>query len=261
MSGLPAKGAMIQIHDLDEVELIRASARIVGQCLLMLSREVRPGVSTLELDRLAEGFIRDSGGEPAFKGYRGFPASICASINEEVVHGIPGARRILREGDIVSLDIGVKREGFFGDAARTFPVGEVSSTAARLLDGTERALEAGIAQARPGNRVSDISAAIEREVTRHRFRVVRALVGHGIGRELHEEPQVPNYGRMGEGPKLKEGMVLAIEPMVNAGTAEVLTLSDQWTVVTADRNLSAHFEHTVAIGSEGPVNLSKIEAD
>jgi len=261
VSGLPAKGAMIQIHDLDEVELIRASARIVGQCLLMLSREVRPGVSTLELDRLAEGFIRDSGGEPAFKGYRGFPASICASINEEVVHGIPGARRILREGDIVSLDIGVKREGFFGDAARTFPVGEVSSTAARLLDATERALEAGIAQARPGNRVSDISAAIEREVTRHRFRVVRALVGHGIGRELHEEPQVPNYGRMGEGPKLKEGMVLAIEPMVNAGTAEVLTLSDQWTVVTADRNLSAHFEHTVAIGSEGPVNLSKIEAD
>lgn len=261
MSGVPAKGAMIQIHDLDEVELIRASARLVGQCLLMLSREVRPGVSTLELDRMAEAFIRDSGGEPAFKGYRGFPASICASINEEVVHGIPSAKRFLREGDIVSLDIGVKREGFFGDAARTFPVGEVSSTATRLLDATERALEAGIAQARPGNRVSDISAAIEREVMRHRFRVVRALVGHGIGRELHEEPQVPNYGRMGEGPKLKEGMVLAIEPMVNAGTAEVLTLSDQWTVVTADRSLSAHFEHTVAIGSEGPVNLSKIEAD
>ena len=261
MSGVPAKGAMIQIHDLDEVELIRASARLVGQCLLMLSREVRPGVSTLELDRMAEAFIRDSGGEPAFKGYRGFPASICASINEEVVHGIPSAKRFLREGDIVSLDIGVKREGFFGDAARTFPVGEVSSTATRLLDATERALEAGIAQARPGNRVSDISAAIEREVMRHRFRVVRALVGHGIGRELHEEPQVPNYGRMGEGPKLKEGMVLAIEPMVNAGTAEVLTLSDQWTVVTADRSLSAHFEHTVAIGPEGPVNLSKIEAD
>jgi len=261
MSGAPTKGAMIQIHSPDEVELIRGSARIVGQCLLMLSREVRPGVSTLELDRLAEKFIRDSGGEPAFKGYRGFPASICASINEEVVHGIPSAKRFLREGDIVSLDIGVKREGFFGDAARTFPVGEVSSTATRLLDATERALEAGIAQARPGNRVSDISAAIEREVMRHRFRVVRALVGHGIGRELHEEPQVPNYGRMGEGPKLKEGMVLAIEPMVNAGTAEVLTLSDQWTVVTADRSLSAHFEHTVAIGSEGPVNLSKIEAD
>ena len=261
MSGLPAKSAMIQIHGPDEVELIRASARIVGQCLLMLSREVRPGVSTLDLDRLAEAFIRDSGGEPAFKGYRGFPASICASINEEVVHGIPSAKRILREGDIVSLDIGVKREGFFGDAARTFPIGEVSSTASRLLDATEHALTAGIAQARPGNRVSDISAAIEREVTRHRFRVVRALVGHGIGRELHEEPQVPNYGRMGEGPKLKEGMVLAIEPMVNAGTAEVLTLSDQWTVVTADRSLSAHFEHTVAIGAEGPVNLSKIEAD
>ena len=252
---------MIQIKDLDEVELIRASAQIVGRCLLMLSREVRPGISTLELDRMAETFIRDSGGEPAFKGYRGFPASICASINEEVVHGIPSGKRFLREGDIVSLDIGVKRQGFFGDAARTFPVGEVSSTAARLLEVTERALEAGIQQARPGNRVSDISAAIEREVTKSRFKVVRALVGHGIGRDLHEEPQVPNYGRVGEGPKLKEGMVLAIEPMVNAGTAEVLTLSDQWTVVTADKGLSAHFEHTVAIGADGPAILSRVEAD
>ena len=252
---------MIQIHDLDEVGLIRESAQIVGRCLLMLSREVRPGVSTLELDRLAEAFIRDSGGEPAFKGYRGFPASICASINEEVVHGIPSASRFLREGDIVSLDIGVKREGFFGDAEHTCAVGEVTPVATKLLEATQRALEAGIEQARPGNRVSDISAAIEREVTRHRFRVVRALVGHGIGRELHEEPQVPNYGRVGEGPKLKEGMVLAIEPMVNAGTAEVLTLPDQWTVVTADRNLSAHFEHTVAIGADGPVILSKVEAD
>jgi methionyl aminopeptidase len=261
VSGVPTKDAMIQIHDLDEVKLIGESARIVGLCLLMLSREVRPGVSTLELDRLAEAFIRAQGAEPAFKGYRGFPASICSSINEEVVHGIPSAKRILREGDIVSLDIGAKREGFFGDAARTYPVGEVSSTATRLLEVTQKALEAGIAQARPGNRVSDISAAIEREVTRSRFRVVRALVGHGIGRELHEEPQVPNYGRMGEGPKLREGMVLAIEPMVNAGSAEVLTLSDQWTVVTADRSLSAHFEHTVAIGAEGPVILSKVEAD
>src|SRR3989442_11380208 len=252
---------MIQVHDLDEVGLIRRSAQIVGQCLLMLAGEVRPGVSTLDLDRLAEAFIRDSGGEPAFKGYRGFPASICASINEEVVHGIPNSKRFLREGDIVSLDIGAKREGFYGDAARTYPVGQVSSTATRLLEATRKALDAGIAQARPGNRVSDISAAIEQEVTRHRFKVVRALVGHGIGRELHEEPQVPNYGRTGEGPKLKEGMVLAIEPMVNSGTAEVLTLSDQWTVVTADRSLSAHFEHTVAIGAEGPVILSKVEAD
>lgn len=252
---------MIQIHELDEVELIRESAQIVGRCLLMLSREIRPGVSTLELDGLAEAFIRDSGGEPAFKGYRGFPASICASINEEVVHGIPSASRFLREGDIVSLDIGVKREGFFGDAAHTYAVGEVPAVATKLLEATQRALDAGIEQARSGNRVSDISAAIEREVTRHRFRVVRALVGHGIGRELHEEPQVPNYGRVGEGPKLKEGMVLAIEPMVNAGTAEVLTMPDQWTVVTADRNLSAHFEHTVAIGADGPLILSKVEAD
>ncbi|TMQ52834.1 MAG: type I methionyl aminopeptidase, partial [Candidatus Eisenbacteria bacterium] len=188
---------MIQIHELGEVELIRKSAQIVGRCLSMLSREIRPGVSTLELDRLAEAFIRDSGGEPAFKGYRGFPASVCASINEEVVHGIPSASRFLREGDIVSLDIGVKREGFFGDAAHTYAVGEVTPVATKLLEATQRGLEAGIEQARPGNRVSDISAAIEREVTRHRFRVVRALVGHGIGRELHEEPQVPNYGRVG----------------------------------------------------------------
>jgi len=252
---------MIQIHDPEEIARIRESARIVAQCLFTLSREIRPGISTLELDRLAETFIRDSGGEPAFKGYRGFPASICASINEEVVHGIPSASRRLREGDVLSLDIGVKKDGFFGDAARTFPVGNVSAKAVKLLEATQQGLHAGIEQARPGNRVSDISSAIEREVSRHGFRVVRALVGHGIGRELHEEPQVPNYGRAGEGPKLKEGMVLAIEPMVNAGTGEVLTLSDQWTVVTADRNLSAHFEHTVAIGAQGPEILSRVEAD
>ncbi len=252
---------MIQIHDLDEIERIRESAQIVGKCLLMLAREVRAGVSTLALDRLAEKFIRDEGGEPAFKGYRGFPASICSSINEEVVHGIPSAKRILREGDIVSLDIGVRRNGFYGDAAWTYPVGEVAPLAMKLMEATQRALEMGIEQARPGNRVSDISAAIEREATRDGFRVVRALVGHGIGRELHEEPQVPNYGRPGEGPKLREGMVLAIEPMVNAGAAEVLTLSDEWTVVTADRKLSAHFEHTVAIGAQGPQILSRVEAD
>ncbi|MBI4364507.1 MAG: type I methionyl aminopeptidase [Candidatus Latescibacteria bacterium] len=252
---------MIQIHDRDEVERIRESAQIVGRCLRMLSTEIRPGTTTLDLDRLAEEFIRDSGGEPAFKGYRGYPASICTSVNEEVVHGIPSAKRVLREGDIVSLDIGVKRKGFFGDAARTYPVGEVTAAATKLMDATARALEAGIERSRAGRRVSDISAAIEREATRAGFRVVRALVGHGIGRELHEEPQVPNYGRPGEGPKLEEGMVLAIEPMVNAGTADVLTLSDQWTVVTADRKLSAHFEHTVAITANGPMVLSRVEAD
>jgi methionyl aminopeptidase len=230
----------------------------------MLASEVRPGVSTQELDRVAEEFIRAEGGEPAFKGYRGFPASICASVNEEVVHGIPSAGRILREGDVISLDIGVRKGGFYGDAARTFPVGPVeklSEAARRLLEATERSLMAGIEMARPEGRVSDISAAIEREVKRSGFSVVRALVGHGVGRELHEEPQVPNYGRPGEGPRLRAGMVLAIEPMVNLGGADVVTLSDQWTVVTADRQLSAHFEHTVAIGEDGPEILSLVEVN
>jgi methionyl aminopeptidase len=251
----------VRINTPDEVERIRESAQIVGRCLLLLGREVRPGVSTKELDRMAEEFIRAEGGEPAFKGYRGYPASICASINEEVVHGIPSGKRVLKEGDVVSLDIGVKKAGFYGDAARTFAVGAISGEAQRLLEATERSLHAGIDQARPGGRVSDISAAIEREVKQSGFSVVRALVGHGVGRELHEEPQVPNYGRPGEGPRLRPGMVLAIEPMVNMGLADVITLSDQWTVVSADKSLSAHFEHTVAIGEDGPVVLSLVEAD
>ena len=196
---------------------IRESAQIVGRCLQMLGSEVRPGVSTKDLDRLAEEFIRAEGGEPAFKGYRGFPASICASVNEEVVHGIPSAKRVLKEGDVISLDIGVRKSGFYGDAARTFPVGTVSEAATRLLEATERSLQAGIEMAKPDGRVSDISAAIEREVKRSGFSVVRALVGHGVGRELHEEPQVPNYGRPGEGPRLRAGMVVAIEPMANLG--------------------------------------------
>lgn len=253
--------AMIRTYGPDEVALIRESARIVGRCLRALSREVRPGVTTQELDKTAEAFIRDHGGEPAFLGYRGYPASICASVNEEVVHGIPSKKRVLREGDVVSLDIGVKKAGFFADAARTFAVGTIDAEAARLLDTTERALAAGIERARAEGRVSDISAAIERTAKADGFSVVRALVGHGVGRALHEEPQVPNYGRPGEGPKLRVGMVLAIEPMVNAGTADVVTLADQWTVVTADRKRSAHFEHTVAIGAAGPEVLSLVEAD
>ena len=250
---------MIRINTAEELMRIRESAQIVGRCLRMLGGEVRAGVSTLDLDRMAEEFIRAEGGEPAFKGYRGFPASICASVNEEVVHGIPSAKRILKEGDVISLDIGVRKGGFYGDAARTFPVGAISEAARRLLEATERSLQAGIEMARPDGRVSDISAAIEREVKRSGFSVVRALVGHGVGRELHEEPQVPNYGRPGEGPRLRAGMVLAIEPMVNLGGADVVTLSDQWTVVTADRQLSAHFEHTVAIGEDGPEILSLVE--
>jgi methionyl aminopeptidase len=252
---------MIRTYDPEEVELIRESAQIVGRCLHALAREVRPGVTTLELNRVAEEFIRDQGGEPAFLGYRGYPASICASVNEEVVHGIPSAKRSLREGDVVSLDIGVKKAGFYADAARTFPVGTVTPALERLLETTERALQAGIEMAQPSGRVSDISAAIERTVREDGFSVVRALVGHGVGLALHEEPQVPNYGRPGEGPRLRVGMVLAIEPMVNAGTADVVTLADQWTVVTADRKASAHFEHTVAIGAAGPDVLSLVEAD
>jgi methionyl aminopeptidase len=227
----------------------------------MIGSEVAPGVSTMHLDRLAERFIRDAGGEPAFKGYRGFPASICASVNEEVVHGIPSEKRVLREGDVISVDIGVRRNGWYGDAARTFAVGEIDPETAKLLEATERALEHGMAMAKSGGRLSDISFAIEQEVKKDGFSVVRALVGHGIGRELHEEPQVPNYGRAGEGPRLMTGMTLAIEPMVNAGGADVVTLSDQWTVVTADSKRSAHFEHTVAIGLDGPQVLSRIEGD
>jgi methionyl aminopeptidase len=255
------KAVGIKIHTPEEIAKIRESAQIVGRCLRMIASEVHPGVSTMHLDRLAERFIRDSGGEPAFKGYRGFPASICASINEEVVHGIPSEKRILREGDVISVDIGVRRNGWYGDAARTFAVGEIDSETAKLLAATERSLEEGMAKARNGGRLSDISFAIEQEVKKEGFSVVRALVGHGIGRELHEEPQVPNYGRAGEGPRLQTGMTLAIEPMVNAGGADVVTLSDQWTVVTADSKRSAHFEHTVAIGPEGPEILSRIEGD
>lgn len=252
---------MIRLKTPEDVALIRESAQIVGRCLEMLAGAVKPGVSTMDLDRLAEEFIRNAGGEPAFKGYKGYPASICASVNEEVVHGIPNASRILRDGDVVSIDIGVRKNGWYGDAARTVPVGTIDAGAARLLETTERALWKGIEQARPGGRLSDISAAIEQEAKKNGFSVVRALVGHGIGRALHEEPQVPNYGRPGEGPRLQAGMVLAIEPMVNAGAADVVTLNDQWTVVTADRRLSAHFEHTVAIGADGPEVLSRVGSD
>jgi methionyl aminopeptidase len=257
--GVKASG--IRIRTPEEIAQIRESAQIVGRCLRMIASEIGPGVSTMHLDRLAERFIRDSGGEPAFKGYRGFPASICASINEEVVHGIPSEKRVLREGDVISVDIGVRKNGWYGDAASTFAVGEIDSETAKLLAATERSLEEGMAKAKDGGRLSDISFAIEQVVKKEGFSVVRALVGHGIGRELHEEPQVPNYGRAGEGPRLQTGMTIAIEPMVNAGGADVVTLSDQWTVVTADSKRSAHFEHTVAIGPEGPQVRSRIEGD
>jgi methionyl aminopeptidase len=249
---------VVYLRDASEVESIRGAARIVAKTLKMLGAAVRPGITTAELDRLAEEFIREHGGRPAFKGYRGYPAHICSSVNDEVVHGIPGDR-VLKEGDIVGIDVGVEKGGYFGDAAWTFPVGSVGAETTRLLTVTREALEKGIAQARAGNRVGDISHAIQSHVESQGFTVVRALVGHGIGRQMHEEPQVPNYGLPGRGPKLMTGQVLAIEPMVNAGGADVVTRDDGWTVATRDGGLSAHFEHTVAVAGEGPIVLSESE--
>ena len=248
---------MVYLRNKTEIEAIRAASQLVALTLDMLRDRVRPGVTTADLDQLAEEFIRDHGGRPAFKGYRGFPAAICPSVNEEVVHAIPGRTR-LREGDIIGIDVGVEKDGYYGDAACTFPVGEVPGETKRLLEVTRGALMYGIAQAKAGNRIGDISHAVQREVESHGFSVVRALVGHGIGREMHEEPQVPNYGPPERGPKLMVGQVLAIEPMVNVGSPEVMIRPDGWTVVTKDGSLSAHFEHTVAVGPDGPEILSEL---
>jgi len=246
---------VVYTRNASEIDAIRASARLVAQTLEMLGQAVRPGITTGELDRLAETFIRDHGGRPAFKGYRGFPASICPSVNDEVVHGIPGSRRLVA-GDLIGIDVGVEKDGFYGDAARTFAVGEATAEARRLMQVTREALMLGIAQAVAGKRVGDISHAIQSHVEKNGFSVVRSLVGHGIGREMHEEPQVPNYGPPDRGPRLMAGQVLAIEPMVNVGGPDVVTGDDGWTVVTKDGSLSAHFEHTVAVGAERAEILS-----
>ncbi len=246
---------MIHLRSLEEVEKIRASARLVAECLDHLETLVRPGVTALELDRAAEDFVRDHGAKPAFKGYRGYPATLCVAVNEVVVHGIPDAR-VLKDGDIVGCDMGVIIDGYYGDSARTFPVGEVEPEVRRLIDVTREAMHRGIAQAYAGNRLGDIGHAIQSHVEAAGFSVERDLVGHGIGRELHEEPQVPNYGRPGKGLKLSEGQVLAIEPMVNLGRHDVVTKSDGWTVITRDGQWSAHFEHTIAVGREAPEILS-----
>jgi methionyl aminopeptidase len=248
---------MARVRVEEKVEGVRAAALIVARTLREVGRAVRPGITTAELDRIAEKVIRDHGARPAFKGYRGFPASICPSVNEEVVHGIPGPRA-LQEGDIVGIDVGAELHGWYGDAARTFAVGAVSEEASRLMRVTEESLERGLSQARAGNRVGDISHAVQAHVEQHGFSVVRDLVGHGIGSEMHEEPSVPNYGPAGKGPKLLIGQVLAIEPMVNAGGFAVVTRADGWTVATKDGRLSAHFEHTVAVGPEGPEILSAL---
>ncbi len=226
------------------------ACRIVAETLEALEAVVKPGISTKEIERLVEEMIAARGATPAFKGYRNYPSNVCTSVNDEVVHGIPSGR-VLNEGDIVSIDLGVCEDGFYGDAAVTLPVGRISPAAQQLIEVTKTALSIGIERAKPGNRVSDISHAIQRHVESHGFSVVRAFVGHGIGRSLHEEPQVPNFGEPGHGPRLREGMTLAIEPMVNAGGYEVAVLDDGWTAVTADGSLSAHWEHTVAITRNG----------
>jgi len=247
---------MIVLKTADELERMRRVSRAVAETLKEMESRVRPGVSTLELDEFAERSLRARGVEPGFKGYRGYPSTICASRNDVVVHGIP-SREALEEGDIVSIDLGGLAEGYYGDAAVTFSVGEVSAEAERLLRAAREALEEGIAQACPGRRLHDISWAIQSRAEKENFSVVRDYVGHGIGKNLHEAPQVPNFGRPGSGPRLKEGMVLAIEPMVNAGSWEVQLEDDGWAVTTADGKLSAHFEHTVAITESGPEILTR----
>lgn len=232
------------------------SGRIVADVLEALKDVVKIGLTTKEIEDFADERIRALGGIPAFKGYRGYPASVCTSVNEQVVHGIPSAR-VLKDGDIVSIDIGVLLDGFYGDAAITVPIGTVDGEAAELIRATEEALYLGIQSAVEGNRLFDISGAIQRHVEKNGFSIVRLFVGHGIGRELHEEPQVPNYGVPGQGPRLKRGMTLAIEPMVNAGSHEVIILDDGWTAVTKDGKKSAHFEHTVLVTSDKPRILTK----
>ena len=229
---------------------MRTANQLVADVLGVLEAAVAPGVTTLDLDQLAERLVREGGAEPAFKGYRGFPATLCASVNEQVVHGFPSARKLV-EGDILSVDLGAKLDGYFGDSAVTVPVGKVSAEAARLLEVTAQALEEALKVVKAGARLSDIGAAVQRHVESHGFSVVREFVGHGIGTALHEEPQIPNYGTPGKGPRLAEGMVLAIEPMVNIGQPGVKVLSDGWTAVTRDGSLSAHFEHTVAVTADG----------
>ena len=234
----------------EDFNSIRKAGKVVRETLALVESKVKPGVTTAELDAAAEKAIRSLGGEPAFKGYKGYPATICAAVNDVVVHGIPTRKRVLAEGDIVGVDVGARKEGFYADAARTFAVGKVSETAFRLMEVTRESLKKGILQAIEGNRLFDISSAIQTYVNRNGFKEVRAFVGHGIGRQLHEPPEVPNWGVKGRGPILKSGLVLAVEPMVNAGTRDVRVLEDGWTAVTADGELSAHFEETIIIARD-----------
>ena len=234
-----------------EIDKMAAAGRVVAETIAHVGERLEPGITTGELDRIAEDFIRSRGGVPTSMGYRGYPAAICISPNEVVVHGIPGAH-VVADGDVITIDVGVTLDGFIADSAFTFPVGEVEPEAQRLLETGREALAAGIAQARPGNRVGDISAAVQRLVEANGFAVVRSLVGHGVGRSYHEDPHIPNFGEPGRGPLLSEGMTIAIEPMITAGGADVYVEDDEWTIATEDGSLSCHFEHTVAITAEGP---------
>jgi methionyl aminopeptidase len=251
---------MIVCRSSAEIARLRTANQFVAEVLAELAAAVAPGVTTADLDRLAERLVRDGGAVPAFKGYRGFPATLCASLNQEVVHGIPSASRTLAEGDIISLDVGVKLGGYFGDAAVTVPVGKISETAARLLRVTRESLDRAIAQVQVDGRLSDIGHAVQTWVEMHGYSVVREFVGHGIGEKLHEDPQIPNYGQPGRGPRLVEGMVLAIEPMVAMGRPDTKVLADGWTAVTRDGSLAAHFEHTVAVSAGGPIVLTARQA-
>jgi len=254
--GKSGRDNAITLKSCEEIEVMHKANQIVAGVLSMLEREMRSGLTTFQLDKWAEEYCRDHGAEPAFKGYRGFPASLCVSINEQVVHGIPSRQTKVREGDIVSVDFGTKYKGFYGDSAMTIPVGAISKRVRQLLLVTEEALGKAIAQVQIGNRVADISRAVQDHVEEQGFSVVRQFVGHGIGTNLHEAPEIPNYYQKKASPRLLEGMVVAIEPMVNLGKEKVRVLGDRWTVVTADGKPSAHFEHSVAVTAEGPFVLS-----
>jgi methionyl aminopeptidase len=250
-------GRAITLKSPREIQIMREANQIVAATLSMLEKKIEPGLSTLQLDRWAEDHARRRGGVPAFKGYRGFPGSLCVSINEEVVHGIPSERVILKDGDIVSIDFGVKFKGFYGDSAVTLPVGSISAEKQKLIAVTRKSLDLAIEQVRVGNRINDVSRAVQQHVEQNGYSVVRQFVGHGIGSQLHEPPEIPNYDRDGRTPRLVAGMTLAIEPMVNAGTYVVEVLKDGWTVLTGDRAPSAHFEHTVLVTDTDPEVLSR----
>jgi methionyl aminopeptidase len=249
---------MVQLKRPEEIEIMRRANVIVAEVLQEIRKMATPGVTTADLDARAEDLLNEKGAKPAFKGYGGFPGTLCVSVNEEVVHGIPSKKRVLKDGDIVGVDCGSNLDGYFGDAAVTIAIGAISEEASRLMDVTEESLNLAIDKARVGNRLTDISHAVQSHVEREGFSVVKNFVGHGIGRNLHEEPQIPNFGAPGKGIRLKAGMVLAIEPMINLGKSEVVVKSDGWTAVTVDKSLSAHFEHSVAITEDGPYVLSRI---